>query len=517
MSTKNRTDHPFNQFRFCGTENAIWIIALLLGVLGLVLHLSTPLNHDAAWHFQTSFRALAGDRVGYEVFDINPPMSMWMYMLPALFVNYIWGAPEVVFSLFVFLALLILLVTSLFMFRKLGLGNADMTMMAVVILAGAIILPGYDFAQREHLTAFLVLPYVLATLARAKFLAVGVALSVWVAFLAGLGIGVKPYFVCVPILLECWLMANKRNPFSWLRTEALVLISLLAVYVFMVWVLTPGYFTIVLPDALSNYSGFSTTFGDFFLASLKILVPTLACLVLSFLACRTSFKNLYVQVFYVAAAGFFLAALMQKKAWSYQLYPVSFYLILAAGYLLIRTSGKTHYPFFRNAAVACMIIAVVMPSFRYVVESTSQNGTSERVGRLSSLFGEGQDSTKTVFAFITSPRDVHPAVMRSGAYWAGNSGVQVYLPASLSATDKTEANARLHEIARRHDLQTIARLLVAQPDLLLFQTGPGRLAIHDDAFSYLTHYSSYPQFAKLMEAYCEQERLYSYRVFSACK
>ena len=62
-----------------------------------------PLNHDAAWHFYTSLRVLAGDELGREIFDINPPMSAWLFLPAALVVEATGLSPSVVFKAFTLL------------------------------------------------------------------------------------------------------------------------------------------------------------------------------------------------------------------------------------------------------------------------------------------------------------------------------------------------------------------------------------------------------------------------------
>jgi hypothetical protein len=504
----DRAGHIRTPFVF----SAACLLSAALFVLSAWFHLPLPLNHDAAWHLQTAFKWLGGARVGFEVFDINPPMTMWISALPALVCEATGMDPALAFKLFVYLVLLACLLLAAAIITRTPFAPAGHATIIVVSTFGLVLLPAYDFGQREHLAAAMTLPYVLLAAARASGAQIALPLALTAGLLAGIGIGIKPYFVALPLLVEIALVAMSMRLRLLFRTETMAIVLTGAVYLVCVWLFASGYLTEVLPAALSNYRGFNSPPA----VMVQALSRPVAALAGIWLIARMSglpWRTPSVLLPSAAAAAFMTAVILQMKGWGYQLYPVWFYLLVAAAAAAVAAPLRL----LRLAPAALLLAYVgadkIAPSMTGMV---APGGTAERVGRLAEIFTEHAGPGKPVYAFITSPRDIHPAILESRSEWAGASGALIYLPAylqALRAKTAPEDLDMLRDVAERYDHTLLGRLEHAHPGVIVMQTGNWRLALSDIDTTYPEYFSRYPRFVALWRDYEYLETVGSFEVF----
>ncbi len=496
----------------------MWLVVVLALVIACALQLPTPLNHDAAWHLITAFKWLSGAEVGYDVFDINPPMTMWISSFPAKFVNMTGASATIVFKVFVLLVLTCTFMLSDRLAKHYNWQAIQRTWWRVFLALGLFIAPSYDFGQREHLAAAMIVPFVLLCGLRAKKKPVSFTYAVVSGLFAGIAFGIKPYFFAVGAGLEFALLFYLRSPRQFIRPEFLVIVFVVSAYLASILIFTPGYYTQVIPAALSNYGGYDSPWiliGK--RLHTELIFPFSATVMLLIVCGKNIRKQTEIIMQLAAAAGFLIAVLMQKKAWPYQVFPVEFYLFLTLGFLV---GSLTNAPkFSRVAPIAGLLIGAVLvmkPLIPYVQESTSPNSTKAKIYRLAKIFEENAGVDRSVFAFITSPRDVHPAVLLSRTEWADSSGVMVYLPAYLGPSyNKQNANKALQirMFAEKHDRSIIANLIRKKPGVIVSQFGDNRLGLEGVSISYPEYFSRYPVFADFWKQYRISETVGSYRIY----
>ncbi len=396
--------------------------------------------------------------------------------------------------------------------------SSEIVWLRIFLALGLFIVPGYDFGQREHLTAALFAPYVLVSGLRAGGKSLTLTIAIACGLFAGIAVGIKPYFLAVSGCIEIALLIYLRHWRQFIRAELLTSILVFVAYLFAIQIYAPGYFSEVLPAALNNYSGFKSSWllvGERAVRTLAF--PGLAILILVVIdGLRVKTRPAFMMML-AASTGFLIAMAVQQKGWAYQLYPAAFYLLLALGLLV---GGLSFRPRLRRVVplVGLLIglVSAVKPTLTFVQDMTAIDGTKSRVDQLADLFAAHSGEGKKVFAFITSPRDVHPAILQSRANWAGSSGVLVYLPAymgrSYGQQDEGRA-AQIRTITEKYDRRMIAELVQSQPGIIVSQFGPSRLGIEGITMSYPDYFARYPEFLNLWQHYSYVQTVGSFKVF----
>ncbi|NMA96977.1 MAG: hypothetical protein GX970_02525 [Phyllobacteriaceae bacterium] len=476
-----------------------------VGLLAMMVQFPFSLNHDAAWHFYTALRFLLGDRIGLDIADINPPMALWLFSVPGIVAKSLGLDPAHVFRAFVFfVAALSLLLTRRALVE---LGVREERLLLVSLAAVFLLMPGYHFGQREHLAALLVLPYVSRACLQIDPRPFGRFEAGSVALLAAIGICFKPYFLAVPLLVEVWLAFRMRSFRSLVRLETLTMVTVGIAYLGAVLAFVPHYLWLVVPQAMATYAGFES--GPWAVANeaaWALQLPLLA-LGIGVIACRRI--EPLSAAFIVAGLGFLVAALLQQKGWPYQLLPAALFCVAAAVVQLANA------PRWRIPMALAIGLAVLLPVLSNLRDNLDANGTTSRVSRLADVFSE--PDIRSVYAFITSPRDMHPAVLSSGVRWADAHGVMIFLPGHIKALDAEDHNPRAAKAIALSDTYLeamLARFAKSPPDLLAFDRLPFKLGIANSAqFDYVDFLQRYPTFVSLIGQYEERGSVGRFRLF----
>lgn len=226
----------------------IFIAALLFFLAGLLHYILSPLAiaGDTAMYLQCGQLLWQGQLPYIDFLDLNPPLIMYISMIPALMSKLFAFNLALAGALFTsFLALFAFMLTAGCANFVLGRmaeeqpENSHKTAFLSTALFTPVLLNGlamFDFGQREHLYSLFLLPYFL--LRYGRYLPVcleaqsskvtGQAhnseriLAVLVGLSFGLMLSFKPHFLLAPALLELYWLARYRKPRLLLSPEIIV-------------------------------------------------------------------------------------------------------------------------------------------------------------------------------------------------------------------------------------------------------------------------------------------------------
>jgi len=302
-----------------------------LPVLGFALAvLAPPLNHDVAAVLQWSQRWLAGERLYVDLIDVNPPLIFILNLLPAWLMSLGLGAATAIHFC---VALLGGLSWRLFaLARERPAEGPVLRALLDGLPALLLVLPGYDFGQREHLMMLAALPYLMGAVKRGSGsqphgMPEGGLLGG--AMLAAVGFALKPHFLAIPALVEMAVLLTSRR----LSLVPLLMGAIWLLYLAAILTLFPHYGTDVLPMVRSLYLGIGEGSALAVMLMPRLGVAELLLMVVLPMALRSPGL---ARMLALAALGAWVAALVQHKGWTYHVLPVALFSLAAASVLAAR-------------------------------------------------------------------------------------------------------------------------------------------------------------------------------------
>ncbi len=300
---------------------AQWVTRPQFGVgLFLLAILQQCLGHhnaDNSWLFTVCERMLDGAQPYVELIETNPPASFLIYLPAALLARMAHVRLEFMASACVFVSAALSLWFSCNILRRAGLWRRDE---AGVVCNAAIfaflLLPGFSFAEREHIAAIAVLPALAIYSVRAEGGAPRFGDALFAGLLAGVAISLKPHFALALGLPLLWLAWRRRSLASVMGAENLAAAAVGLAYVGVVLALFPHFFD-VLPSILDTYVPIREPLRilllhPWFLAHAGLLIAAGYAASASRIGSRIDAR---VVILASASLGFAAAFLVQGKGW----------------------------------------------------------------------------------------------------------------------------------------------------------------------------------------------------------
>jgi hypothetical protein len=490
--------------------SSMWAGLGLVALATTAFHATAPTNHDVAWILDGAARLLDGGRFGRDVIDVNPPSAWWLAAIPVALARLTGMAVTVAAALF---PALLAFASAILANSVLARGTLPArSRRSLTFVAGAFLMiaPGYDYGQREHLMLIAALPYLVAASVRVEGRCLSRPLAAAAGLVSAIGFCLKPWFFLIPLIVESWVALKTRSLRSGIRPETVALGAVAAGYVAAVLAFAPDYVFSVVPDAQVGYWAYNSSLAAVTSDLTLVVVPIL---IAAAVLCRGA-TPVAAQAMFLASAGALLAALLQVKGWSYQLLPLAgFAFIGCAAVYSVLDSGERRRPLV-VAGVLLLLVASFGQSVHYAWQVASGRGTVDRVERLAAVLRAHAGEAGSVFAFITSPRDIHPAVLASGTRWVSASCCIYLLPAGLRADEvAADRAARAREAAQRQLAGVIALIAAKKPAVVIVDANPKKLGFGAAAFDYLPYLLRDAHFAMFWKAYTEREPVDGFRIF----
>jgi hypothetical protein len=286
-----------------------WKIMLGLHCLAFVLQSFMFINWDVSFLLHSSRLLLGGGSYASAFFETNPPMILYIYTVPVLLAELLSIDVELSLRLLVFIVSLLSILLST---------AVSVSGLAPVLAVVFLLLPAHEFGQREHLCVMMVMPYVFVLGRRLGNKSVHTWLAVVIGFMAGVGFGIKPFFLIPLILFELHAISQDRK--LAIRIETLIILAVMIGYVGSVFLLLPDYLYVVVPVLLQlYYPGFGET-----LLMLLLRPGVIFCLgSLAFYSVlyKGDDHDCLPGILSLGVVGFLLSYLFARTLWYYHLLP----------------------------------------------------------------------------------------------------------------------------------------------------------------------------------------------------
>ena len=300
-----------------GAWHPLWLAFALTAVV-TALRLRDTVDSDVAWQLWIAHHIHAGANLYTDIVEVNPPLWFWMALPVDRLASLFHVLPETALIVAIAgFAALAMAATNLLLNhlarprRTLFLGYAALTLMAM---------PWMHVGQREQIILIGTLPYAALLAARHK----GKVVPQWLAFAIGLGfglgVGLKHYFLIVPVLLELWLIAGTRQRWRLIRAETVAVVCVGLVYAAAVISFEQDFIKNTIPMVRLAYGvtgapGIRYLFGPYAVTALVTAAFGLA-------HGRLLAKGSLSSALLAGAVAFAIVYFIQSKGWLYHAIPM---------------------------------------------------------------------------------------------------------------------------------------------------------------------------------------------------
>ena len=337
------------------------ILALAAAGMTALLALLPAVGHDQMWCLYVAQRLLGGTTLyGPHLLESNPPLIMWMLLLPTSVARILHLPQSLAFRLFILFIETAIAFISLRLLRRFPSPPAPARLWALAFAFICIfgVIPARDFGQRDHLLVLLFLPYVLAAALDADSspnLALWTRLAIGV--LAGLGVSLKPHHLLVPAAIEAAFFLKRRR--ITLRPEPIALLVTCTAYLAAIRLLTPAYLTTILPILRDTYWAIGhLTLPELVVQAIQLHILAAAAIAL---AAITGWHKLPPLTLFLLAAGVAatIAYYLQGTGWYYQQIPALSFFAFALCLELLDLAEGHHLRMPSRAPTAAAALSVL--------------------------------------------------------------------------------------------------------------------------------------------------------------
>lgn len=316
-------------------EGALWprVLTAVLSVwaAGLVLT-QFPMNQDVAALMDQVHRTLDGERMYFDIIEVNPPLVLYLYQLPVLLARRLHLGDGLVVHASVLLLAALSLPLSARTLAAAGLPTAMRRVLLWVLLSLSLPFALTHTAQREHLLCLLSMPFLFGVACEAAGRPRPMWLQVAAGALAAFGVALKPHFLALWCCAEAYLYigAGRRRAFRRMETLLIGAVNL----AYLTWVVFGTGYLAVARLAVDAYAAYDNSLSFVIGQGNPILLGAAAAVLLAPRGWSPERRPLRA-VLAIGLGVSAYAAVIQSKGFPYHWLPAQAfsYLALAAGLL----------------------------------------------------------------------------------------------------------------------------------------------------------------------------------------
>lgn len=486
------------------------------------------LNHDVAWVLHCVERTLGGEDFYRDVLDENPPLVFWLSALPVAAARLLdvpsWWAYNAFLLLLTALACAVCQRVLARGWPEAGAGyrHALTSLLAVV----AVLLPGYDYGQRENLFFVLAAPYLFGAAAAKRGRALGGGLGVAAGLMAGVGLAIKPHFLLLWAGIEIWLVVARPATRAFWRVETRVIAAVQVLYAACVLVFARDYFDVA-RIAMALYTDYRV-YGSLWLFVNEATGCVLVAAGLFALLRPTPLNAELRQALLVAALLLLEVALLQGVEWRYHYLPAEAVAVLLIGVALLGLVD-------RDASLGALLRPRVaaLPLIALLLCDLYAGAVAFRAGAFA--WGPGRErptlvkeltrvvaeraAGRPIYLMSTSVKPSFPVVNLSGARWASRFCCLWMLPGLYSPEERATRPFPYHAPGEMNEHErflldaVVADLRATPPQLLIVQERGPKQVFRDSSFDYLEYFGRDARFAAIFAQYQPLTDVGPYRIY----
>jgi hypothetical protein len=442
-----------------------WLPLAAVGLFALVMLRILPTNLDVSWGLTMAEKWLDGARLYIDLIEVNPPATVFLYVMPVVIARHTGLSPEVTANGLIFLGVAVSLgVTGRILSAAKLVPSERVWPLVTIAAALLLILPAQNFGEREHIAVIAILPFLAVSWLRSVRLAPSLQGTLTAGIGAGITAIIKPYFAVAVLFAGVAAALSARSWRVLFALENWIAAAMLAAYVLFVWCIYPVYFAEMMPLLSDVYVPVKEPLA---ILLVHVGIPLWAItLVILWRRARHEMLRPPLLALLAASAGFAVAYVVQQKGWPYHSYPFLALALLALGSALVATPaqavlrdrlmGFLTWLWISGLSLYWMSLGGGDPALADSIRAVAPHA---KVLSISSQLGSG-----------------HPAVRAAGGVWVGRVPSLwvtkgVFMLRARGGLDPAWAS-RLETYTERDRTMLIEDIAKERPDVILVERAP---------------------------------------------
>lgn len=429
---------------------------------------------DTSWLITVCERVLAGERLYVDIYETNPPFTIWLYLPPVAVAGFLGVAPEIMVHAWTYLATAAGFGLAFLIAGRAGFPeNPALLALAPAFYAMLVLFPGIAFSEREHLGMALFVPLLalLAWRATPNRPPPGLGLALIAGAFGSVLLLVKPYYalmVLLPALFAAWRQRSLRPI---LAPEMWLIGIICTAYLGAVVSLYPEFIGDILPVVTDTYM----RIRGYWAIVLQFCVPWAFLMFIAWRLWPNGRVPELSGVAILASIAGMLPLAYQGKGWAYHAYPALLCAILAILCLMAlpaRARRATHWhgpmPLFMRPGLPVLIMGLLMAYAPFVI---TQKPSADVVRAV-----RGVTVDPTIAQIGSDLAAGHPLTRMVGGRWAethvsdwlGTSALFLSLKArkdgEMVEADRYQAMVERYATQKREEFERV------RPEVIAYQT-----------------------------------------------
>lgn len=289
-------------------------------------------NTDNSWLIYAASRLADGQKLYTDILETNPPLAVWLNLLPVWMGRIFSISPLLVFPVLVTALNLVSLWLAAKIMRFSAANHIIFYSLLLYTACGFFLFSSIVYGERELLFIAMVLPCLVKSLLgkeeQWQFYNNHKILDLLVIILAAVGFAIKPFFLILWGLNELHKAISSRSFITIFSRDNWLIGIFQLIYFSAIYFFTPEYFKIIVPVILSTYFTFEVPWQQITAIIGYITAPPLVLILMA----RPD--GYFRKIIMRAVTWMFACAMLivlQRKEWPNHIYPMAF----MAGLILV--------------------------------------------------------------------------------------------------------------------------------------------------------------------------------------
>lgn len=351
-------------------EFLFWVVIAYGLFTWLSIQSHTAITADTMWLCEAAERLLAGQKMSESYYDPNPPLSVILYIPPALIAQIGWLSA---YSAVFYYTLLLVLASSCLAFKILkaapGLDTtANMTITGSLIIA-ATVLASLSFTERDQILGAALIPFVLAQVALTRNWPVPRIVLHLALLLGAILILLKPHHGLIPTIIILHRFVTQKRFSVCKDPDFLYLAGAVIAYMAVLFLFFRDYVTVIFPDVISLYLR-EPSQRVMIKAAAYGLIGVAGILV----AIVVNNKNRLVMLLLLSAVVSMIPFIVQMRGYHYHLMPAAIFFWCGTALLSKESLEKfmaPHIAMLATTVIMTLVAFILTPARVYFPTHTS--------------------------------------------------------------------------------------------------------------------------------------------------